>query len=36
MMMPFTFSIADGIAFGFITYVVVRTAQGLWRAGRTR
>jgi AGZA family xanthine/uracil permease-like MFS transporter len=31
MMMPFTFSIADGIAFGFITYVVVRTAQGLWR-----
>jgi AGZA family xanthine/uracil permease-like MFS transporter len=31
MMMPFTFSIADGIAFGFIAYVVVRTAQGLWR-----
>jgi AGZA family xanthine/uracil permease-like MFS transporter len=31
MMMPFTFSIADGIAFGFITYVIVRVAQGLWR-----
>ncbi len=31
MMMPFTFSIADGIAFGFISYVVVRTAQGLWQ-----
>jgi adenine/guanine/hypoxanthine permease len=31
MMMPFTFSIADGIAFGFIAYVVVRVAQGLWR-----
>ncbi|MGZ8694581.1 MAG: hypothetical protein ACXWYS_04000 [Gaiellaceae bacterium] len=26
-----TFSIAGGIAFGFITYVVVRTAQGLAR-----
>jgi AGZA family xanthine/uracil permease-like MFS transporter len=31
MMMPFTFSIADGIAFGFIAYVIVRIAQGLWR-----
>ncbi|MFN2470623.1 MAG: NCS2 family permease [Gaiellaceae bacterium] len=31
MMMPFTFSIADGIAFGFIAYVVVRAAQGLAR-----
>ena len=31
MMMPFSFSIADGIAFGFIAYVLVRTAQGLWR-----
>jgi adenine/guanine/hypoxanthine permease len=29
--MPFTFSIANGIAFGFITYVVVRVAQGRWR-----
>ena len=28
LMMPFTFSIADGIAFGFIAYVVIRTAQG--------
>jgi AGZA family xanthine/uracil permease-like MFS transporter len=28
-MMPFSFSIADGIAFGFIVYVLVRTAQGL-------
>jgi AGZA family xanthine/uracil permease-like MFS transporter len=26
--MPFSFSIADGIAFGFIAYVVIRTAQG--------
>jgi AGZA family xanthine/uracil permease-like MFS transporter len=31
MIMPFAFSIADGIAFGFIAYVVVRIAQGLWR-----
>jgi AGZA family xanthine/uracil permease-like MFS transporter len=31
MMMPFTFSIADGIAFGFITYSIVRIAQGRWR-----
>jgi adenine/guanine/hypoxanthine permease len=30
MMMPFAFSIADGIGFGFIAYVLVRTAQGLW------
>ncbi len=30
MMMPFSFSIADGIGFGFIAYVVVRSAQGLW------
>ena len=27
MMMPFTFSIADGIAFGFIAYVIIRTAR---------
>jgi AGZA family xanthine/uracil permease-like MFS transporter len=27
-MTPFSFSIADGIAFGFIAYVLVRTAQG--------
>ena len=31
MLMPFSFSIADGIAFGFIAYVLVRVAQGLWR-----
>ena len=31
MLMPFSFSIADGIGFGFITYVLVRTAQGSWR-----
>jgi adenine/guanine/hypoxanthine permease len=30
MMMPFAFSIADGIGFGFIAYVLVRTTQGLW------
>jgi AGZA family xanthine/uracil permease-like MFS transporter len=28
MVMPFTFSIADGIGFGFIAYVVVRAAEG--------
>ncbi|MBD0290037.1 MAG: NCS2 family permease [Thermoleophilia bacterium] len=32
MIMPFTFSITDGIGFGFIAYVVIRVAQGLWRA----
>jgi AGZA family xanthine/uracil permease-like MFS transporter len=31
MVMPFTFSIADGIGFGFIAYSVVRAAQGRWR-----
>jgi AGZA family xanthine/uracil permease-like MFS transporter len=30
-MMPFSFSIADGIAFGFVAYVVIRTAQGAAR-----
>jgi AGZA family xanthine/uracil permease-like MFS transporter len=30
MIMPFSFSIADGIGFGFIAYVVVRATQGLW------
>ena len=30
MFMPFTFSITDGIAAGFIVYVVVRIAQGRW------
>jgi AGZA family xanthine/uracil permease-like MFS transporter len=31
MVMPFTFSIADGIGFGFIAYVVVRAAQARWQ-----
>jgi adenine/guanine/hypoxanthine permease len=28
MIMPFTYSITDGIGFGFIAYVVIRIAQG--------
>jgi AGZA family xanthine/uracil permease-like MFS transporter len=31
MFMPFTFSITDGIAAGFIVYVLMRTFQGLWQ-----
>ena len=31
MFMPFSFSITDGIAAGFIVYVLVRTFQGQWR-----
>jgi AGZA family xanthine/uracil permease-like MFS transporter len=31
MFMPFTFSITDGIAAGFIVYVVVRLAEKRWR-----
>src|SRR5919108_1350365 len=31
MFMPFSFSITDGIAAGFIVYVLVRSFQGLWR-----
>jgi AGZA family xanthine/uracil permease-like MFS transporter len=31
MIMPFTFSITNGIAFGFLAYVVIRVAQGDWR-----
>ena len=31
MIMPFTFSIADGIGLGFLAYVVVRAAQGRTR-----
>ena len=31
MIMPFTFSITDGIGFGFIAYVVIRIAQGQWQ-----
>ena len=30
MFMPFTFSITDGIAAGFIVYVVIRIFQGQW------
>lgn len=29
--MPFTFSIAEGIAFGFITYVAIKLVAGRWR-----
>jgi AGZA family xanthine/uracil permease-like MFS transporter len=28
MLMPFTYSITNGIGFGFIAYVVIRAAQG--------
>lgn len=31
MGIPFTYSITDGIGFGFITYCVVKIAQGHWR-----
>jgi AGZA family xanthine/uracil permease-like MFS transporter len=31
MIMPFAFSITDGIGFGFIAYVVIRIAQGQWQ-----
>jgi AGZA family xanthine/uracil permease-like MFS transporter len=31
MFMPFTFSITNGIAAGFIVYVIVRLAQGQWQ-----
>jgi adenine/guanine/hypoxanthine permease len=31
MFMPFTFSITDGIAAGFIAYVWIRICQGQWR-----
>lgn len=29
--MPFTYSIAEGFAFGFISYVVLKTATGRWK-----
>jgi AGZA family xanthine/uracil permease-like MFS transporter len=29
--MPFTFSIAEGIAFGFISYAAIKVATGRWR-----
>jgi len=31
VLMPFTFSITNGIGAGFISYVVLRTVQGRWR-----
>jgi AGZA family xanthine/uracil permease-like MFS transporter len=31
VIMPFTYSITNGIGFGFIAYVVIRVAQGDWR-----
>jgi AGZA family xanthine/uracil permease-like MFS transporter len=31
LVMPFTYSITNGIGFGFISYAVIRIAQGEWR-----
>jgi adenine/guanine/hypoxanthine permease len=31
VIMPFTYSITNGIGFGFIAFVVIRVAQGEWR-----
>src|SRR5690554_3723064 len=31
LIMPFTYSIANGLAFGFISYVVLKVATGRWR-----
>ncbi len=31
VLIPLLFSIADGIAFGFITYVVIKTSTGQWK-----
>jgi AGZA family xanthine/uracil permease-like MFS transporter len=31
LVMPLTFSIANGIAFGFITYAAVKLLAGRWR-----
>jgi AGZA family xanthine/uracil permease-like MFS transporter len=31
MVMPFTYSITNGIGFGFIAYVVIRAAQARWK-----
>ncbi|OZI44861.1 guanine permease [Bordetella genomosp. 5] len=31
LIMPFTYSIANGLAFGFISYVVLKAATGRWR-----
>jgi AGZA family xanthine/uracil permease-like MFS transporter len=31
IIMPFTYSIANGLAFGFISYVILKAATGKWR-----
>jgi len=31
LMMPFTYSIANGLAFGFISYVVLKVVSGRYR-----
>lgn len=31
LVMPFTYSIANGLAFGFISYVILKLATGRWR-----
>jgi AGZA family xanthine/uracil permease-like MFS transporter len=31
LIMPFTYSIANGLAFGFISYVVLKTITGKYR-----
>ena len=31
MLMPFSYSITNGIGFGFIAYVLIRATQGRWR-----
>ena len=31
LIMPFTYSIAEGIAFGFISYVILKTITGKYR-----
>ncbi|WP_297323004.1 NCS2 family permease [uncultured Bartonella sp.] len=31
LLMPFTYSIANGLAFGFISYAVLKTLTGKWR-----
>ncbi|HOO91950.1 MAG TPA: NCS2 family permease, partial [Opitutales bacterium] len=30
-MIPFTYSIAEGIAFGMISYVVIKVGSGRWK-----
>ena len=31
LMMPFTYSIANGLAFGFISYALIKAGTGRWR-----